>query len=420
MTTFTSTNFPDGMSRVSPQYWETVAGSDRLDWSYAYLSYREQNEPGRPLALTIDDHSGPTVALHGVVTNDATAVFSHPWKMLTSEQFLRVDEQAPDATAVRAEHRKLIQALQVAGAASDAQDLPHRALSEALGEVLVVRGIDSSEVIARADLDPAARVRDTATLVAGAQDLVRGGLAGAVAFPFVDPENAELRQVLAEHGFRHAALTGVSVYDLSRFGSYDDLLASMKKGRRRLFRFERRALEEAGLRVETVSLADTAERVAELEAANARKYGGAPRYEALLAARRSMAERLGHALRVNAVRKADGPLIACGIHFVDRSTYYVLRYGCDYSVPDRSTAYQCINFYDPLEHALGRRLQWLRMGFEAFETKLLRGARIASREMWLWMPDQHQLQATESLMHLLGDRWDHYSTSLAAQHQPIA
>ncbi|ORT57361.1 GNAT family N-acetyltransferase [Streptomyces sp. CB03238] len=423
MTSVTSARLhDDGLARIPPADWRIVAGDDRLDLAHPYLAFREHVEPGRPVALTLADQHGPAVAVHGALTTPSTALFSHPWKMLTSPQFLRADERPAEAAALRAEHTALIEA--VAGPAtapgSGETPAPHLALSRALGEALVIRGFDSSEVIRRPDLPPAARLRASTDLIAAAQDAIRDGLAGAVVLPFVDPGDQELRQVLGARGFQQAELTAISLFDLSRHPSYDAFLASMPRDRRYRFRSEPRALETAGLRLETVRLDDTVERVTELEVATARKYGGTPRPDALLATRRAMAGLLGHAIRVPAVRRPDGTIIACGLHLADGQAYYALVYGCDYGDPERSTSYQCVNFYDPLRYALDNGIRRVRMGFEAFAPKLLRGARLVPRETWLWVPDRRRLEALGRLLRFLGERCGPYLAALASHHRPPA
>lgn len=394
------------IAAISESHWRRLAG-EGVDRGWAYLRFRELVEPGRAVVVVGHDGSGPAAALHGALTTSGTGLFSHPWKMLAGEQFLRLDKAAEDTDAVLERQRRLV---------SKAAGSEAAGLDEALGPVLTVRGFDDSAVLLRESAD---REAATATVVRAAQDAVRAGLAGAIAFPFVEPGNRVLRRVLTAAGFRHAVLTATTEFDLTRFDSYEAMLASMRRKRRYRFLSERRAVEEGGFGLGTADLADAAERVAELEAGNTRRYGGSPNPESLLRTRKRMAALLGDHVRVPTVTRGEGEVIACGLHLVDRWSYSNLVYGCDYTVADRGTAYQCVNFYDPLEYAFSRGLGRLRMGFEAFEPKLIRGARLAPRESWIWTPDERIGTRIGRLLSFMGERSGPYLDDLARRHRAV-
>lgn len=385
-----------GMSAVDPAGWDALSARHRLVTSHAYLRFREHVEPGAPVAATVADGSGvPYGGLHGVVTTDATALFSHPWKMLAGDQFLRLDDEPADS--LLRERAALIGSL--AGVPDDGRPL-WTVLTEALGDVLVVRGFDASEVLVRPGAD---RAGTTAMLLAAAQDVVRAGSAGAVALPFVDPGDEPLRAALAEAGFRSGVLTAMTSLDLPSLPTFDAYVATLPKRLRRRFRLEANQLDEAGLILSTARLPDVLGRVVELEAATTTAHGGSPDLTRLTAARTAMDEILGDAVQTLVVRR-DDHVVACGIDLVDEHTYHALLYGCDYAEEHRATAYQCVCFHGPLRYALEHGLGQMRFGFEAFVPKLIRGAVLGPRETWIWLPDADRRPALARLLDLLDGR----------------
>jgi len=178
-------------------------------------------------------------------------------------------------------------------------------------------------------------------------------------------------------------------------GTYEELIASFSKSLRRRFLKEERALADSGLTLTAVPLADNLRRVCQLEAQTASAHGGTPDLGGLVELRTRMLECLGAAIRVPAA-VAGGRIVACGIDVTDPDDYYGLVYGCDYSVPERSTAYMCLTFYEPIRYCIARGLGRLRLGFEAFVPKLLRGATVTPRKTWVWTPDRQLLEGLSS------------------------
>src|SRR6266545_8371668 len=95
-----------------------------------------------------------------------------------------------------------------------------------------------------------------------------------------------------------------------------------------------------------------------------------------------------------------------------RTDYYGLVYGCDYSVPERSTAYMCLTFYEPIRYCIARGLGRLRLGFEAFVPKPLRSATVTPRETWVWTPDRQLLEGLSVLLGFLTAGADSYFAQL--------
>jgi hypothetical protein len=283
------------------------------------------------VVATVDDAGGLCGAVCGALTTPASGLFSHPWKLLSSEQFLRAQ---PHQQGPRDEQLALVRAI---APGADGRDGLAGALGDRIGEALVPRLFDSSELILRPDLGEGVR--------------------------------------------------------------------------RRRFLKEERALADSGLTLTAVPLADNLRRVCQLEAQTASAHGGTPDLGGLVELRTRMLECLGAAIRVPAAA-AGGRIVACGIDVTDPDDDYGLVYGCDYSVPERSTAYMCLTFYEPIRYCIARGLGRLRLGFEAFVPKLLRGATVTPRETWVWTPDRQLLEGLSVLLGFLTARADSYFAQL--------
>jgi len=374
--------------------WRALARG--VDQSRAYLTYRERLEPGDPVLVVIRDSAGPAAALHGSLTTPRTALFSHPWKMLSSDQFLRLSGEADaDREPVR-DHQRLLDELLGPGPRLEG-------FAARIGEAMVLRGFDTSAALLRSGLSEDAKLVATLILLRRLQGLVREGAAGAIVLPFVHPADALLRRALAETGFCAGVLTGASVFDLSGTRSYEDFVATLPGRRRYRYRKEQQAFASAGMTTRTVMLEDHLERLADLEANNIERYGGTPDRTRLAAVRAEMAKLLGPAVRVP-VAEIDGSIVACGIDLVDENSYLVLAYGCDYSVAEHQKAYPQLLCYDPIRFATSHGLTQVRLGFESFHAKVQRGARLETRETWIWLPSVSAMRPLTSLLAFLSTR----------------
>jgi predicted N-acyltransferase len=387
-----------GLGVIDPGAWAALDRAGDVDTSWACLRFREQVEPGASVVLTLDDATGVCAAACGVLTTPETALTSHPWKLLGSEQMLRIDG-AQDGDAVRAEHAALVSR----AVGGDHGDDPVALLTRRLGPVLVIRGIDRSQVLLAAYLPDRDRRRATELLITGAQRHVMEGLAGAIAFPFVVPADELLAVSLASAGFQRLLITAVAGFDVGGHTSVEAFHASLPSSARRHHRREPAALAAAGLTITEIPLAEHADRVAALEAQNIAKYGGQPAPDRIAQARRMMAGLLGDAVRVGAVYR-DDQLIACGLYLLGRSRCLSLSFGCDYTVADRATAYPCLTFYQPVARAIHERVPEVRLGFEGFQAKVQRGSRLVDREMWLWVPDSGCGERLEPLLRFVDGR----------------
>ena len=376
--------------------WRALARG--VDESHAYLTYRERLEPGDPVLVVASDSTGPAAALHGSLTTPRTALFSHPWKMLSGEQFLRLTGEADADAGTAGHHQRLLDEL------LDQSGGPRlECFTARIGEAMVLRGFDTSAALLRPGLSEDARLAAMLTLLRRLQGLVREGAAGAIALPFVHPGDAVARRALAEAGFCAGVLTGASVFDLSGARSYENFLATLPGRRRYRYRKEQQAFASAGMTTRTVMLEDHLERLADLEANNIERYGGTPDRTRLAAVRAEMAKLLGPALRVP-VAEIGGSIIACGIDLVDENSYLVLAYGCDYSVAGHQKAYPQLLCYDPIRFATSHGLTQVRLGFESFQAKLQRGARLETRQTWIWLPSQPAMRSLANLLGFLSAR----------------
>ncbi|MEV0224780.1 GNAT family N-acetyltransferase [Streptomyces sp. NPDC050704] len=404
------THLHDSAARLTAPQWAALYGTRHADRGHGYALFREHMEPGAPVLVAAEDDAGRCAALHGALTTAGSGLFSHPWKLLTSEQLLRPEE--PGADRARADRERLLTAVTGTAAQPDAA-----ALTTALGEAVVFRSFDSTEAGLREGLTTEARHAALRALLAAAQDAVRDGLAGAVCLPFVRRDDLPLRTGLAELGFRQAALTAVSDFDLTGVSSYEEFLASLPSRRRRMYRKEGQAVADSPLTLGTWSLTGHVKSVAALEARNIAKHGGQPDPVALVAARSAMAELIGDRVRVPVVLRADeaDEPAACGIHLTDDDSYCILMYGADETVPAGGPVYAHLTFYEPLRHAADHGLSRVRLGFEAFDAKLRRGASLSPRETWLWLPDAARLDTLHQVMQLLGTRTEAHFARLTGQ-----
>ncbi|SEM58901.1 GNAT family N-acetyltransferase [Streptacidiphilus jiangxiensis] len=412
-----------GLGGLDRAHWDGLTGTARVDHSYDYLCFREYMEPGAAFVATAWQDGDLRGALHGACSTPDSALFSHPWKQLSSPQFLREEAQPQEASGPGPVENELHRRL------GELTGTPHtpgapaagpRELTERLGECLTVRSFDSSEGCLRTGQQqgPAAQ-RLLERLVGSLQRQVSEGLAGAagaVAVPYVRPGDQALRAALASCGFRRGVLTGVSTFQLPQQQNFEGHVAGMVKRRRRRFKNELAEFDRSGLRLSTRSLlgADL-DRIVELEYRNSVKHGGTPDLARLRQARATMGELLGERLRVP-VLELGGEIVGCGIDLFDERSYIGLSYGFDYAhqgaEPWSRVAYPMLAFYEPMRFCLERGLREMRMGFEAFLPKSVRGARVEPRECWIWHPDPTLLAGLGAVLDLFTAR----SESFFAAH----
>lgn len=399
----TSTTRRPGTLGVSDALWAELGAGGSLDDTLRYLRFREHLEPGAPLLITTARRGRIVGALHGALATPATAMFSHPWKLLTSDQMLRVD--LDDGNEASRQRRALVRAL-----CQDWGGENWQALATALGEPYVVRGFDVSRPVTGLETGDDERAGIMSVLLRDAQQAVREGRAAAVVLPYVDPADAVLVEVLRDEGFRGGVLTAAAALDLATFDSYDSYVGALSTRIRRRYRYEERGLERDGCAMTTLSLDRDLDRVVDLEIQTRRRYGEQPNRATLAAARRVLAETMTGSVRIPAVER-QGSLVACALHLTDDRSCSVLSYGCDYTIDDRSTAYPNTCIYEPARFAVQAGLERVRLGFEAFFAKTLRGANLYPRGMYVWAPETNHLAVLGDLLQLVGSRTGKYLRS---------
>lgn len=394
--------------------WARVNPAAALDRSLEYLAYRASTEPGASFVACVRDDTGLSAAAAATISEPASALFSNPWKMLSDDQLFRLDAVPNSLASVSRREELTIQMLCLSGNGSTDGPVAGQ-LHAALGPAIVVRSFDSSEVW-MSDESP---VGDTTSLralraiLSHLQAMVDHGLAGAVSFPFVDPADAVLRDELRRAGFVSGVVTASSTYCVPEVESFDELLAKLTARRRKRFRNELAELEGAGLTLTEVSLTDHLERVAALEVSTMRAHGGGIEVSSLVELRRQLLDRLSAHVRVPAALDGE-TIVACGVDLFDDHNYYGLTYGADPLRIERGTAYMCVGYYEPLMFAIRQKISNVHFGFEAFIPKLLRGATVTPREMWVWTPNRDLSQCLGDLLGLYDARTMDYLRSLGA------
>ncbi|WP_433356409.1 hypothetical protein ACQPYV_05340 [Micromonospora saelicesensis] len=395
-----ATDVTDGIGAVDEETWARLAADAEPDAAHGYLLFRERLEPGTALLVTADDDRGPVAAIHAVTAVTGTGLFSHPWKLLTEEQFLRLTPD-DDAPRIRAEHRALLGAL--GPDAPESGDLAGW-LTTAVGEPLVVRTYDRSPLFTAPDVDITRRRQAGREVVATLQDLVRQGRAGAVVLPYVATDDELLRDLLEAAGFVRGSVTAASALHLGGYPTYQAFLDGQNAETRRNYRMAEREVTRAGLHVREVPLAEHVDRIVDLEARTGERNGAAPNRPQLRAARAYLAAVLPGAIRVAVAGRSDAEVLACTVQMYGRHGCCTLGYGSDYDVTGTSVAYHHLVFGQPVESCIRAGVPRYRLGFEAFAPKFRRGARVAKRELWLWTPDERQRESFARLLRFLDER----------------
>ncbi len=380
---------------ADPEEWSLLTCDRGLDSGQPYLLFREYLEPGIPFVLAAWHGGHLAGALHGVLTTARTAFFTHPWKMLTDDRMLRGENPA-QLTELRRNRDSLIRAVTSDGAGWEE-------LSGSVGEVITIRGFDHSNLLLRTPMEMPQRERVCAALLSAARQAVYDGLAGAIAFPFVDPADAVLRQSLVTAGFQCGIVTGASVFNLAGFASYNEYVARLPGRTRSRYRREVKEFEASGLRIETIPIRDNVARITDLEAQTVARHGGHPDPRQMLASRQFLSDVLPENIRVPGITR-DGDLIACGIELIDTNNCYAASYGCDYTQGMGSIGYHNICFYNPLSYCCDNGVKRLHMGFEAFMPKKIRGAIVQPLEMWLWTPGMAKCEGLAALLRFIDSR----------------
>lgn len=389
---------------ISREDWDRICRDRGPDLGHEYLKFREHLEPGEASVLTIRESQEIVGAAHGAWTTRSSGLFSDPWKLLTNEQFLRIGED-DDGERLRDRHAALVTAV-APGTARGLVEGPEL-LSGAVGEAFTVRAYDASEVVVSPHLPAEKRRLACTEIVSSAQHMVQAEQTGAIVFPFVRPDDDLLRSVLRDAGFRSGTLTAASTFELGSFDTYEHYVARLPSRVRRHYGKGAQELRDERLTVDSVPLLPNVDRIAALEAQTAVKNGGQPDVDKLRSARSAMGELMPNGVRVAAAR-SEGGIVACAVHLDGPEGCCVLGYGCDYATDMRSVAYRYLMFEEPISRCVRNNVPAYRLGFEAFVPKRQRGARVARRETWLWVPNERQLESLGDLLAFMDERNSQY------------
>ena len=75
-------------------------------------------------------------------------------------------------------------------------------------------------------------------------------------------------------------------------------------------------------------------------------------------------------------------------------------------------AYYAMGYYLPVAHAIERGARELCMGFEAYQAKVLRGARLDQRLVHVWTRDERAHRFASELLHEIDGRNQRYFRAL--------
>ncbi len=371
----------DTIGAIDPARWQGVTAGQDLAYSPAYMRYLESQEPGcRPLLMLGD------LAACCLAEFSARSPFtSKPASLLTDRQYLRIGR--PDEPAAVPELRSAL-----AGHAGDALPpdlggLLRRAWQTfvtSVGMPVVVRNLWDSRVLLATGLEPAARRYALARMIEAVKsEAIRRGYR-SVAFVYTPGEDAALQRALRAAGFARALIGGLTAIDLRGCATFDDYLDRFRSRGRQRIRAEIRQFAEAGLRVQRIDHAAAVRQMAELELATSVRHDR----PVTLPQQRNM-----HA----ALSQAFGDrLVACGVTSGDRLVasaamlrgdreLRVLLYGAgDEPIARLPGVYGSAVAYWPIRQALAWGLDTVRLGYEGYDAKLLRGARLLPRYIQVW------------------------------------
>lgn len=224
-----------------------------------------------------------------------------------------------------------------------------------------------------ADLTPADRARTVRELIAGALELARAGSARGVIWPYLTEVWAADRTLFGP-AVRWLPGPDVAVFDIGP--SYQEHLNRLPSRRRRRFRNEEATFARSGLRIRSTDRIDPgtfAPMVCLLE----RKYGRrvTPAGMATLIDR---VQNSGVDTVCFVCEDGDDQLVGATVAVLLGNRMWPRFIGLDRVRVADSLAYFSLAYYAAIHHLADRGGGTLYLGPEALNTKLIRGARLAS------------------------------------------
>ncbi|QTD99715.1 GNAT family N-acetyltransferase [Streptomyces cyanogenus] len=166
-------------------------------------------------------------------------------------------------------------------------------------------------------------------------------------------------------------------------GGWEGYLESLGYKRSVRVRRDRRRFEEAGYRVEHLTLEECCEEAGYLLACTQHRYGHPADATVLAESFEDQARAMRGRTEVFLARTADGRPIGFCLYYVWGDSLYLRAAGFDYEHLAGAAEYFNVVYYLPLQQASERGVRRMHAGIEAAEAKALRGGRLHG----LWLLD---------------------------------
>jgi predicted N-acyltransferase len=383
-TTGMSVRCHDAIDDVDADDWRLLTQDVDIEFSPGYLRYLESQEgAARPVVVVRDGRGVPLAACCLAEAGSGTPFSSKPAYLLTDPHELHLEEDTAQDDEVL---RNVLDRHGIDRAAGDRATLLGRlrhALLELAGVPIVVRNLWDSRLLAVAGLDRATRRRALAhTVQAVKREAVRRGY-GSVAFVCTPGDDVELTGMLRAAGFQGALLRCLPELDLRGCATFEDYLARFRSHARHTMRSEIRRFKRAGLTIRVVDHDAFLPKLAAMEAANSRKYGGQLTEEILTSVHTDLQRYLGDRIVALGVLRG-GEIVASVVILRGYRRLCGLIYGADYAHDRLPGAYAAALCYEPVRYALANGLESIGFGFGSYEAKIARGGRLRERHLYIW------------------------------------
>jgi hypothetical protein len=156
---------------------------------------------------------------------------------------------------------------------------------------------------------------------------------------------------------------------------------SLSRNRRKIVRRDVRRFQEAGYRIEQVSLPECWQRLGEIASATQAKYGHDTSPDIELKSLRNHAVQLGDAARTALLYTADDTLVGFCLYYAWEGTVTLRWLGLDYERLAGAQEYFNLCYYAQIERAAELGMRRLHAGVKSVDAKAVRGARL--RPLWL-------------------------------------
>jgi hypothetical protein len=163
--------------------------------------------------------------------------------------------------------------------------------------------------------------------------------------------------------------------------SYQVWEQSLSRNRRKMVRRDVRQFQDAGYRVEQVTLPEHWQRLGEIASATQAKYGHHTEPEIELKSLRNHALCMGDAARTALLYRADGELVGFCLYYAWQDTVTLRWLGLDYERLAGAQEYFNLCYYAQIELAGELGTRWVHAGVKSVDAKAIRGAQL--RPLWL-------------------------------------